>query len=247
MRGPSTFILLLGLLLSSRLNLHAQMSTSDRLSLHQSLELICNQYQLSAMAAVTFNTGYILVSSILETISGVPWESLMQSRIFVPLQMKETGFNRDDAEKSANRPSYYHENGSPDSKELLRNESSFLISQIGRPAGGIRTTLSDWSLFLIDQLRGSCGLEAHFPPEVYRSMQIANPHEDYALGWMVKQDFSHGGEILMHTGSNSVNYALCWISPKEKFGIAVVTNQSGKPAEKACQEATSMLIRSYHP
>ena len=40
-------------------------------------------------------------------------------------------------------------------------------------------------------------------------------------------------------------YAVAWLAPKRDFALLVVTNQGGDPAAKACDEASSALIRDW--
>lgn len=51
-----------------------------------------------------------------------------------------------------------------------------------------------------------------------------------------------GGKVLTHTGSNTMNFAVCWLAPAKGFGILVCTNQAGDNASKAADEAVAALI-----
>jgi hypothetical protein len=48
--------------------------------------------------------------------------------------------------------------------------------------------------------------------------------------------------VLLHNGSNTMNYATVWIAPQRDFAILVCTNQGGDAARAACDAAVVALI-----
>jgi CubicO group peptidase (beta-lactamase class C family) len=188
------------------------------------------------------NTNYVVIGAILEKISGQPWEDLMRQRIFTPLGMTSAGFGGTGTIGEIDQPWPHFENGSPapDNGPLTDN------AEVMGPAGTVHCSMADWSKFLIDQLRGAAGLPAHFPAEIYTAMQTpATPGADYAYGWIVVQRPWAGGKALTHSGSNTMNFCLCWLAPAKKFGLLVCTNQGGQKIFPACDAAAGALIERY--
>ena len=60
---------------------------------------------------------------------------------------------------------------------------------------------------------------------------------------MVERSWA-GGTALNHAGSNTSWYAVIWLAPARNFAILVATNQGDKQAERACDQAASVLIRA---
>jgi CubicO group peptidase (beta-lactamase class C family) len=113
------------------------------------------------------------------------------------------------------------------------------------PAGTVHCTMTDWSKFLIDQLRGGSGMKALLPNEIYQAMQTPAPKSDYGYGWGIVDRPWAGGKALTHAGSNTMNFCVCWLAPAKKFGVLVCTNQGGTNSQKAADDAASALIRVY--
>ncbi len=53
-----------------------------------------------------------------------------------------------------------------------------------------------------------------------------------------------GGRTLSHNGSNTSWYATIWLAPARNLAFLVATNQGGKVAETATDEAVVELIRA---
>ena len=65
------------------------------------------------------------------------------------------------------------------------------------------------------------------------------------MGWIVAERDWGSGTVLNHAGSNTMWYAVTWIAPKKDFAVLVACNQGGDEAEKACDEASSLLIQEF--
>jgi hypothetical protein len=50
-----------------------------------------------------------------------------------------------------------------------------------------------------------------------------------------------GGDVLMHNGSNTLNYAVIWLAPKRNFAALVATNVGD--GFEVCDAAASLLIQ----
>jgi CubicO group peptidase (beta-lactamase class C family) len=186
------------------------------------------------------NAGYVVVGALLERISGWAWEDLMRERLFRPLGMESAGFGGTGTPGQIDQPWPHAENGScaPMNGPTMDNPP------IMGPSGSVHCSMKDWTRFLTDQLRGSVGMEALLPGEIYAAMQTAE-QGDYAYGWKVCERPWAGGNALNHCGSNTMNFCNCWLAPAKRFGVLVCLNQGGAKMFKASDEAATAMIQRH--
>jgi len=102
------------------------------------------------------------------------------------------------------------------------------------PAGRVHCTLQDWAKYIADQLRGLTGQKALLKPETYRKLFEPQFEGTYALGWTVTSRSWGDGTVYSHSGSNTMNYCMVWLSPKKDWAVLVATNTAiptpAKPA-----------------
>jgi len=189
------------------------------------------------------NTDYVVIGAILEKIGGSPWEDLIRQRIFQPLSMASAGFGGTGTPGQVDQPWPHDGTGAP----MPTNGPTVDNSPNMGPAGVVHCTMTDWSKFLIDQLRGGCGEKALLPPEIYQAMQTdpTSKGDGYGFGWGICPRDWAGGKALNHAGSNGMNYCDAWLAPGKKFGVLVVCNQGGDAAAKAADEACFLLIQRH--
>ncbi len=181
-------------------------------------------------AFVYSNMGYVVAGAMLERKTGKSWEDLMRSLVFERLEMKSAGFGPT-VEPWPHRP-----DGAPVPPGPLADNPPLL-----GPAGTVHASLRDYAKFLQLHL-GSSNL---LKPETLRELHSPLAGQEYALGWVVVERPWAGGPALTHAGSNTLNYAVAWLAPKKGFALAVVTNQGGDKAAKACDEVAADLIRTF--
>jgi len=186
------------------------------------------------------NTDYVVAAAILEKISGKSWEELIRERIFQPLGMTSAGFGGTGTVGQIDQPWPHLETGAPAPINGPLADNPALIN----PAGRVHATMTDWAKFLEDQLRGGEGMKALLPNEIYTAIQTARG-DSYGYGWAVVDRPWAGGKALTHSGSNTMNFCVCWLAPNRNFGILVVTNQGGAKMVKATDDAASALILHY--
>lgn len=187
------------------------------------------------------NTDYVVIGAVLEKIGGQPWEDLIRERLFQPLGMKSAGFGGTGTVGQLDQPWPHLKTGVP----TQSNGPAMDNPEVMGPAGTVHCTMEDWAKFLTDQLRGGAGLPALMPKGIYEAMQTPAPNSQYGYGWIVLSRPWAGGKALTHAGSNTMNFAVCWLAPGRKFGVLVCCNQAGENVVKACDEAASMLIRRH--
>ena len=78
-------------------------------------------------------------------------------------------------------------------------------------------------------------------PETFAKLHTPLTGQDYGFGWE-SMERSWGGKVLTHNGTNTMNYAVMWISPEKKFAVVAACNMGGDEADGACDDACSLLI-----
>lgn len=189
------------------------------------------------------NLNYVVVAAILEKVTGLTWEELIAKRLFAPLKITTAGFGGSGTPGKIDQPFGHFADGTPVPVNGPEVDNALVMA----PAGGVHLSADDWAKFLIDQLRGADGLTATFPASLYEAVQAPHPDTkaDYGYGWTIAQRPWAGGKALTHSGTNTLNYAVCWLAPTRRFGVFVCTNRGGEAAFKACDEVASLLIQRH--
>ena len=65
----------------------------------------------------------------------------------------------------------------------------------------------------------------------------------YALGWQRVKRAWGGGQVLTHTGSNTMSTAVVWMAPARGFAVLVATNIAGEGVRGACDAVVGDLIK----
>lgn len=188
------------------------------------------------------NLGYTIAGAIAERVGGKAWEDLMQEIIFKPLEMTNCGFGGLGTPGKIDQPWPHRENGKPMSENGPAVDNPAVIG----PAGRVHCSIADWSKFIQDQLRGEHGEGVLLKPETYKSLHTPRFGGNYAFGWGVGSRPWAGGAVLQHSGSNTMNFCVVWLAPLRGFAVLAVTNQAGKEAQIAADEAVSALIRLHN-
>jgi CubicO group peptidase (beta-lactamase class C family) len=135
------------------------------------------------------NSGYIVLGQIIETISGKNYPTFMKEAIFVPLDMKDTGYDNATAIIKSRANGYTRRLG------IVLTNCDYVDMSIPHAAGALYSTVLDllkWDQALYtEKLVSRKSLQAMF-----------TPHKDnYGYGWIIDKKFgaarySHGGGIM---------------------------------------------------
>ncbi|MBU5311313.1 serine hydrolase [Tissierella carlieri] len=163
------------------------------------------------------NTGYALLSEIIEKVSGVTFEEYLHENIFKPLNMKDTGVCY------GKNKEIHHATAYSGHLDLIPVDDEILLSQ-AYGAGNMYSTVEDlyrWDRALnTEQLVKKESLDKMF--KGYIDMQGMG---DYGYGWLIR-DTEHGKEIF-HTGGTLGFTANIAKFIDEDLTIIVLTNRSG--------------------
>ncbi len=183
------------------------------------------------------NAGYAILGLIAETITNTPYEQLMEQKVFIPLGLTSAGFGPAGRENELTAPYPHLETGGAN---FLDNPEAIT------PAGRIHMNVTDWAKFCLLHL-GHQPTPPLLKPQTLEHLhtlagEVAEDKFGYACGWMRPNREWSGGRTLHHAGSNMLNYCVVWMSPQKDFGVLAATNQGGKKAETAVNEACSALL-----
>ena len=169
------------------------------------------------------NSGYVLLTYLLEKVAGEKYEKFVGENIFAPLGMKDTGYDSNSA-VIVHRASGYTRN---------RNEfenAGFIHMSIPQGAGALYSTTEDL-------LKWEQGLFGGKLLKAASLDKMTKPFKNnYAFGLMVSE--SGGHKVIEHGGGiEGFNTELAYY-PEDKLTVAVLANVNGNaPAQIATQLA----------
>ena len=188
------------------------------------------------------NAGYLVVGAMLETVTGTPWETLMNDNVFAPLGMLSTGYGAPGTSNLIDQPlGHVEENGRLVSIPVGPGADN---PQSVGPAGTVHTTLSDYALYMFAHLEGELGMPSLVSAESFQFLHAPVGVHSYALGW--DNDSSQAwsnGPLLVHNGSNLRWLATVGLAPGLNVGVFIVSNAASNDTENAIDELGQQLIQ----
>ncbi len=179
----------------------------------------CHTYQ---------NVVYDAMSEVIESRTGLPYKTVVQSQIFDRLGMSTASMTLDGLVKSKN---WARPHGRYGQRKKSVKPTYYRIPA----AAGVNSSVKDLAKWMIAQMPG----ETHIPEERLAAMQtpivptwreqkflnrrfgdLKSAH--YGMGWRV-YDY-HGNKVIGHRGGVDGYRALVMFDPEKKAGIAVLWN-----------------------
>jgi CubicO group peptidase (beta-lactamase class C family) len=191
------------------------------------------------------NANYVVAGTMLEAVSGQPWEDLMQRYVLTPLGMTSTGFGVPGTVGESPDEPRGHLLVEGELRPLQPNRQADNPPAVG-PAGNVNTTLGDFAHYMAAHLAGARGEEGLVSAESFGKLHLPGPVNNYALGWNVRQHSHSGGRVLYHHGNNGAWCATMWIAPERDFAILTVTNAGDTPGSKGADNALRALIDRHN-
>jgi CubicO group peptidase (beta-lactamase class C family) len=189
------------------------------------------------------NQGYAIAGAMIEELAGMPWEELMRENIFRALKLDSAGFGAPGSARDVDHP-WGHRRAGGILEPVTPGPFADNPPAIG-PGGIVHMAIRDFAKYAAwhaDEGRRPGGLPG---ADAFKKLHSALPGGEYALGWFVTDRKWAGGRVLMHTGSNTMNFAVMWVAPGRDFAVVAATNAPGKDAERGCDDAVAMLIRRW--
>lgn len=183
------------------------------------------------------NYGFAIAGAMCEAAAGKPYEELMQSLLFEPLGITTAGFGSPGSAKDVDQP-WGHDS-------LMGAYSSVKPGPFGdnpmviSPAGLAHMSLGDWAKYARLHLQGFQGKGAGgglLKPETLKRLHTVAPGQDYAYGWLIRDEPWAEGTTLAHNGSNNRWYAVVQIAPMKGYAVMAATNAADQGAQEACRD-----------
>jgi CubicO group peptidase (beta-lactamase class C family) len=183
------------------------------------------------------NSGYFLLSVIVERASGKSLREFADANIFKPLEMKNSRFHDDYEELIKNRAAGYYDGG----KGTYRNFIS-TFDCVG--SGGLFTSVED--LYLWDQNFTHHKVGGKDAMEIMHTLGTLNNGEklEYAFGLVIAE--YRGLKIVEHGGSLGGYRAELLRFPEQRFSVIILSNLSSVvPGRLARQVADLYLEKNF--
>jgi CubicO group peptidase (beta-lactamase class C family) len=187
--------------------------------------------------------GYAIAGAMLERAGGEPWEDMMRSRLFEPLGLKSAGFGAPATPGKLDQP-WGHLGYEPPFKPVAPGPNADYPPSLG-PAATVHMSIADFARYAQWHVAGARGEGTLLKPESFRKLHAPPDGQDYAMGWAVTKRRWAGGTALMHSGDNTMFYAVMWLGARENTCFVAACNADCVEASEACDDAIRMLINKY--
>jgi CubicO group peptidase (beta-lactamase class C family) len=181
------------------------------------------------------NAGYAVAGAIVERSAGVPYETLLTTRLLDRIGI-DAGFGWP-AAGHAPHPWGHYDSGlgillphDPDGPEQF--------PEVFTPAGNVHMSIVDYAKFARIHLKGLAGADTLLAADTYRDLHT--PEGEYALGWIVVP--FDGTTVSHHGGSAGTFVAFIALFPDRDRGVVVFTNAANENAMTAVQEVMLELL-----
>ena len=182
------------------------------------------------------NLSYMVAGAMAERLTGKSWETLMQERLFVPLQIATFGYGPPGTPGGADQPWGHRPDGTGGWTPFQDSESA-----TGAPAGSnLHMSIEDWAKFI------SLWFADKAPAILDRStlIELSTPVSDnYAAGWRVIRQYWAGGAALRHVGIAGGWRAYVLIAPDRGLAYVVVVNASDQ--DRSVEESVHAIVASF--
>jgi CubicO group peptidase (beta-lactamase class C family) len=180
------------------------------------------------------NVMYAAAGQVIATVSGMPWDEFVRTRIFTPLHMDRTVPLLSRAGSVPNVASPHDR--IDDTMRVIRNASVDPVASAGAVWSSV-ADMSKWMRFILDsgKVDGRQLLKPQTfaellepqtmvtPGQFYPTARLTHPHwTTYSLGWF-QQDYN-GRAVSFHTGSIDGMVAIIGLIPDERLGVYVLAN-----------------------
>lgn len=181
------------------------------------------------------NYATALAGYIVERVSGIPFDTYIEQRVFAPLGMKHSSFRQP-------LPASLKPLMATGYSTVTEKAKPFEIV-IPAPAGSLSSTGADMGKFMIAHLNNGAGL---MKPETARMMHDyhapgVGPLNSMALGFYEQQ--VNGRRAIAHGGDTEWFHSYLWLFPQDDIGLYVSMNSAGK--EGAAHAIRSALFHKF--
>jgi len=194
------------------------------------------------------NLAFSLIEPIVESVTGMEYERVLQERLFKPLNMKDASASY---ESIKNNPdvAYPHYTNRGQLKKSKITRKYYNVT----PAGGINASIWDMANFMISAnghkpwIINQSTLDELYTPQINTYIRYK-----YFGGWpKMKRSFYGLGFRVLEYGNKKVVYHGGYVNgyktgmailPEDNIGICILTNYSGSLANRGIRDFIDMYI-----
>jgi D-alanyl-D-alanine carboxypeptidase len=180
------------------------------------------------------NAGYLIAAAMLERVTGIAWEDLMQQRVFGPLGLTSAGFGPPASAQVPPSGPWGHRalpllgltlnvTPGPDAD----NPPAF------NPAGRVHLTIGDFARYAAACLAAARGDHTWLNADATRHLFEPASDNGYAMGWMRHPLKGLPRPLLLHDGSNGTFYSLIVLDIANNRALVVATNHGDARGARA--------------
>lgn len=167
------------------------------------------------------NIGAALCALVIESASNKPFNEFTREYIFKPLEMSSTNWFFENVDSTNYSKLYY------DSQELP------YYKILSYPDGGLITSSTDLSKFLVDLIKGYSGNGAILEPNSYKELfksqleeKAFEGKENYNVGIFTEKELAYN--VIGHSGGDPGTNTLMYFNTESKTGKILILNTDSK-------------------
>lgn len=184
------------------------------------------------------NTGFCLLSLIVEQVSDLPYSDFMQQQLFVPMGLQNT-YMYEKTRDMPQRAMGYHPLGS----EFRFADQS--ITSATKGDGCVYTSVQDFATWAHRIINGM-GDSDYLEQLVSRKYPVRD-EIFYSLGWFVALAAGEEGLRLFHSGETTGFRNIVYLDLDRQVSVAVFSNQDQASRVSAVFESIRELLQIPHP
>ncbi len=191
---------------------------------------IFTEWNLNQPAAFTIgehhysNGGYVVIAALLEKLSGMPYEELMQERIFQALGLNSAEFGYPFLLDSS-QP-HRHMDRDENGIGITMNDQDRIPDPIFNPSGFISLSIEDFAKYVkfnIQALKGDeTNIDYRIVQELFIPVVKIDENTEVGLGWQII--YVNGKKTFGHTGSDGTIRSAMSIDPESGKAVVFATN-----------------------
>jgi CubicO group peptidase (beta-lactamase class C family) len=173
------------------------------------------------------NDAYLIAASLLERAAGVDWETLVPTRLFLPLGLASMryGVSTDQAHVQVSS----HEDGWFNRQQVFAaNSAEYGNPPFGSPGGFLSCSVPDLLRWVDFHRQGEKTDHALLSSDSFRYLHAPIGRQRYALGWEVEVNRGADGRVIersiFHGGYTGRSRANMWFGPESEWGTVIVLN-----------------------
>ncbi len=191
------------------------------------------------------NAGYSLIGHLIEEKLNQPYEDVLRTWLFDPLQMTSAGFGMPATKDKTDQPWGHHlKEGKIEA--VPPGPGADNPAAIG-PGGTVHCSIEDLARFAMLHVRGERAGDKLLSQLSFQKLHAPfDKLSDYAMGWSAVERPWGGGLVLTHNGTNTMNFSVMWLAPKRDLAVVVCTNIYGDGVDQTVDGIVWKLIQKYN-